>query len=179
MHDNWVQLIGTYSVLNRGVVVHARSDDEGRGDDEGSIATGNAGHRLACGAILCRSCLGRRERGDPAQVASWLFISFFLETLRAEAPVQSDDGSASGLYAFQQTINQVRFSYSQQTKIKGFLEGHSHGGERRLENDDSWLGGIHSFACRVFVLRRLLEWYTRTQPTFFCAGLELIFFPSR
>ncbi|XP_065833179.1 uncharacterized protein [Oscarella lobularis] len=85
MHDNWVQLIGTYSVLNRGVVVHARSDDEGRGDDEGSIATGNAGHRLACGAILCRSCL---------------------ETLRAEAPVQSDDGSASGLYAFQQTINQ-------------------------------------------------------------------------
>ena len=38
-------------ILNRGVVIHAGKDDLGQGGDEGSISTGNAGGRVACGVI--------------------------------------------------------------------------------------------------------------------------------
>ena len=36
------------SVIGRGIVVHADRDDLGLGGDAGSLATGNAGSRLAC-----------------------------------------------------------------------------------------------------------------------------------
>ena len=41
-----------YNILNRAIVVHAGEDDLGLGGDSGSMSTGNAGSRLACGLIL-------------------------------------------------------------------------------------------------------------------------------
>jgi Cu-Zn family superoxide dismutase len=52
---NRVELIGNRSVVGRGLVVHADQDDLGRGGDEESSKTGNAGDRLACGVITLRS----------------------------------------------------------------------------------------------------------------------------
>ena len=46
-----VDLIGDRSVVGRGIVVHADPDDLGKGGDEESLKTGNAGDRLACGVI--------------------------------------------------------------------------------------------------------------------------------
>ena len=38
-------------VLGKAIVVHAGEDDLGLGGDDGSLATGNAGGRMACGVI--------------------------------------------------------------------------------------------------------------------------------
>uniref|UniRef100_A0A077KA48 Superoxide dismutase [Cu-Zn] n=1 Tax=Penaeus japonicus TaxID=27405 RepID=A0A077KA48_PENJP len=50
--DHSVTLFGWYSVLGRAVVVHAGEDDLGLGGDSGSLATGNAGGRVACCTIF-------------------------------------------------------------------------------------------------------------------------------
>jgi len=50
-----IDLIGDRSVVGRGIVVHADADDLGKGGDEESLKTGNAGDRLACGVITLRS----------------------------------------------------------------------------------------------------------------------------
>ncbi|XP_068241764.1 superoxide dismutase [Cu-Zn]-like isoform X2 [Palaemon carinicauda] len=49
--DPLVSLVGPRSVLGRAVVVHSGEDDLGLGGDEGSLKTGNAGGRVACGII--------------------------------------------------------------------------------------------------------------------------------
>jgi len=49
--DDKISLTGPYSVIGRAFVVHAGPDDLGKGGDEGSLATGNAGGRVACGLI--------------------------------------------------------------------------------------------------------------------------------
>ena len=51
---NRIDLIGDRSVVGRGIVVHADPDDLGKGGDEESLKTGNAGDRLACGVITLR-----------------------------------------------------------------------------------------------------------------------------
>jgi Cu-Zn family superoxide dismutase len=49
--DNLVKLIGPTSILGRTVVVHAGTDDLGKGGHPDSLKTGNAGGRPACGVI--------------------------------------------------------------------------------------------------------------------------------
>lgn len=49
--DSLVKLIGPQSVLGRTVVVHSGTDDLGKGGNEESKKTGNAGTRPACGVI--------------------------------------------------------------------------------------------------------------------------------
>ncbi|GJV78633.1 superoxide dismutase [Cu-Zn] 2 [Tanacetum coccineum] len=47
--DSHIPLSGQYSILGRAVVIHADSDDLGRGNHELSKSTGNAGARVGCG----------------------------------------------------------------------------------------------------------------------------------
>lgn len=49
--DRQLRLRGARSIVGRGVVLHSGVDDLGRGNNTDSKKTGNAGSRLACGAI--------------------------------------------------------------------------------------------------------------------------------
>ncbi len=49
--DSHIKLIGEHSVLGRTIVVHAGTDDLGKGGHAESKKTGNAGGRPACGVI--------------------------------------------------------------------------------------------------------------------------------
>jgi len=60
MEDPHLSLTGINNILGRGVVVHAGRDDMGKGGDEGSLKTGNAGGRVACAVI------GLTEGEEPA-----------------------------------------------------------------------------------------------------------------
>ncbi|APO13935.1 SOD [Plodia interpunctella granulovirus] len=49
--DPMISLYGPYNILGRSLVIHAMEDDYGRGSNELSKITGNAGSRLGCGVI--------------------------------------------------------------------------------------------------------------------------------
>lgn len=49
--DSLVSLEGVNSVLGRGLVIHEKPDDMGKGGNDESKKTGNAGKRLGCGVI--------------------------------------------------------------------------------------------------------------------------------
>lgn len=51
LQDSIVSLNGRNSIVGRAIVIHEKADDLGRGGNEESRKTGNAGTRLACGVI--------------------------------------------------------------------------------------------------------------------------------
>jgi len=50
--DSYVTLEGEFSVIGKSIVIHEGEDDLGRGGDDGSLASGNAGARLGCCTIM-------------------------------------------------------------------------------------------------------------------------------
>lgn len=50
-YDSMIKLKGKCSILGRSIVIHADTDDCGKGNNAESLKTGNAGKRLSCGVI--------------------------------------------------------------------------------------------------------------------------------
>eukprot|EP00539_Tryblionella_compressa_P020734 CAMPEP_0178882228 /NCGR_PEP_ID=MMETSP0747-20121128/13407_1 /TAXON_ID=913974 /ORGANISM="Nitzschia punctata, Strain CCMP561" /LENGTH=153 /DNA_ID=CAMNT_0020550219 /DNA_START=37 /DNA_END=494 /DNA_ORIENTATION=- len=49
IEDKMVKIFGPHSVIGRSIVICAGADDQGRGGQENSLTTGNAGPRIAFG----------------------------------------------------------------------------------------------------------------------------------
>lgn len=62
--DSLITLMGSRSIIGRGVIVHQDVDDLGKGGNADSLKTGNAGARAACGVV------GFAEEDTPTECSS-------------------------------------------------------------------------------------------------------------
>jgi Cu-Zn family superoxide dismutase len=51
IYDDVIKLHGGSSIIGRGLIIHEDTDDCGKGDNEETLITGNAGKRIACSII--------------------------------------------------------------------------------------------------------------------------------
>ena len=51
IYDDMIKLHGAANIIGRGLIIHADTDDCGKGSNEQSLITGNAGKRIACSII--------------------------------------------------------------------------------------------------------------------------------
>lgn len=52
IRDNKIKLRGNkFNIIGRSLVIHSKEDDLGKGDNEESLKTGNAGSRIGCAVI--------------------------------------------------------------------------------------------------------------------------------
>jgi Cu/Zn superoxide dismutase len=63
--DRIIKLDGRYSIIGRSIVIHRNADDFGRGTNEDSKRTGNAGDRVACATITTSNVLA--SQASPGQ----------------------------------------------------------------------------------------------------------------
>ena len=68
IRDNVLALEGVNSLIGRGLVVHEKADDMGRGGNEESKKTGNAGKRVGCGVVGVKAEQPPRSSGDRKSV---------------------------------------------------------------------------------------------------------------
>ena len=50
-NDTFIANVNVYEIIGRGLILHEGEDDLGKGGNEESLKTGNAGKRIACGVI--------------------------------------------------------------------------------------------------------------------------------
>ena len=51
VYDDFIKLHGTANIIGRGLIIHADTDDCGKGENDQSLINGNAGKRIACSII--------------------------------------------------------------------------------------------------------------------------------
>ena len=71
-----------FQIIGRAVVLHSGTDDLGLGGDDGSLATGNAGSRLGCCAIVDTTGTGDNGASGVGTSLSMIAISVIFNAVK-------------------------------------------------------------------------------------------------